>query len=78
VAGPLVGVAVALWLVEPVVAIRPPAGEDVMAHLVRADFGIAELVARGRLDGWFPRFVVGHQTFLFNGPGLTWLMALVR
>jgi hypothetical protein len=78
VAGPLVGVAVALWLVEPVVGSRPPAGEDVMAHLVRADFGIAELVARGRLDGWFPRFVVGHQTFLFNGPGLTWLMALVR
>jgi hypothetical protein len=49
-----------------------------MAHLVRADFGIAELVARGRLDGWFPRFVLGHQEFLFNGPGLTWLMALVR
>ena len=49
-----------------------------MAHLVRADFGIAHLVAHGRLDGWFPRFVLGHQEFLFNGPGLTWLMALVR
>jgi hypothetical protein len=49
-----------------------------MAHLVRADFGISELVARGRLDGWFPRFVLGHQEFLFNGPGLTWLIALVR
>lgn len=49
-----------------------------MAHLVRADFGIAEIVTQGRLDGWFPRFVVGHQEFLFNGPGLTWLMALVR
>ena len=49
-----------------------------MAHLVRADFGISELVARGRLDGWFPRFVLGHQEFLFNGPGLTWLMAMVR
>lgn len=49
-----------------------------MAHLVRADFGIDQLVARGRIDGWFPRFVVGHQQFLFNGPGLTWLMALVR
>jgi hypothetical protein len=49
-----------------------------MAHLVRADFGISELVARGRLDGWFPRFVLGHQEFLFNGPGLTWLMAVVR
>ena len=49
-----------------------------MAHLVRADFGIAHLVAHGRLDGWFPRFVLGHQEFLFNGPGLTWLMAMVR
>ena len=44
----------AVWLVEPVVGSRPPAGEDVMAHLVRADFGIAQLVAHGRLDGWFP------------------------
>ena len=35
-------------------------------------------MAHGRLDGWFPRFVLGHQEFLFNGPGLTWLMALVR
>lgn len=77
-AGPAVGVAVALWLVGPVFGPRPPAGEDVMAHLVRADFGIAHLVAHGRLDGWFPRFVLGHQEFLFNGPGLTWLMALVR
>jgi hypothetical protein len=68
----------AVWLVEPVVGSRPPAGEDVMAHLVRADFGIPSIVAEGRLDGWFPRFVLGHQEFLFNGPGLTWLMALVR
>ena len=49
-----------------------------MAHLVRADFGISRIVAEGRLDGWFPRFVLGHQEFLFNGPGLVWLMALVR
>lgn len=49
-----------------------------MAHLIRADFGIAHLVGRGRLDGWFPRLALGHQEFLFNGPGLTWLMALVR
>ena len=49
-----------------------------MAHLVRADFGISRIVAEGRLDGWFPRFVLGHQEFLFNGPGLVWLMTLVR
>lgn len=77
-AGVLVGTVAAVWLVEPVVGSRPPAGEDVMAHLVRADFGISRVVAEGRLDGWFPRFVLGHQEFLFNGPGLTWLMALVR
>ena len=72
------GTAVALVLVAPAWGPRPPAGEDVMAHLVRADFGIPELVAKGRLDGWFPRFVLGHQEFLFNGPGLAWVMALVR
>ncbi|HEY3239723.1 MAG TPA: hypothetical protein VGL92_09175, partial [Acidimicrobiia bacterium] len=77
-AGLAVGMAVALVLVAPAVGARPPAGEDVMAHLVRADFGIPELVAGGRLDGWFPRFVLGHQEFLFNGPGLVWLMALLR
>jgi hypothetical protein len=49
-----------------------------MAHLVRADFGIPAIVGEGRLDGWFPRFALGHQEFLFNGPGLTWLMAVVR
>ncbi|MDQ3946075.1 MAG: hypothetical protein M3357_13175, partial [Actinomycetota bacterium] len=74
----VVGTAVALILVSPAFGPGPPAGEDVMAHLVRADFGIPELVARGRLDGWFPRFVLGHQEFLFNGPGLVWLMALLR
>ena len=77
-AGLVVGTAVALVLVAPAFGSRPPAGEDVMAHLVRADFGIPELVARGRLDGWFPRFALGHQEFLFNGPGLVWLMALLR
>jgi hypothetical protein len=77
-AAPVIGVGLALWLCAPAFGPRPPAGEDVMAHLVRADFAIPHLVAHGRLDGWFPRFVLGHQEFLFNGPGLTWLMAVVR
>jgi hypothetical protein len=76
--GPILGIGLALWLCAPAFGPRPPAGEDVMAHLVRADFAIPHLVAHGRLDGWFPRFVLGHQEFLFNGPGLTWLMAVVR
>jgi len=73
-----VAVALALVLVSGVVGGRPPAGEDVMAHLIRADFGLPHLVAHLRPDGWFPRLVVGQQEFLFNGPGLTWLVALVR
>ncbi|MGH8975639.1 MAG: hypothetical protein ACRD0C_20840, partial [Acidimicrobiia bacterium] len=77
-AGLVVGTAVAVVLVAPAFGSRPPAGEDVMAHLVRADFAIPELVGRGRLDGWFPRFFLGHQEFLVNGPGVVWLMAAVR
>jgi hypothetical protein len=55
-----------------------PAGEDVPAHLVRFDFGISELVAHGRLDGWLPRYYLGYQEFLFQGPGLTWVVAAIR
>ena len=77
-AGSLLGVALALVLVRPVMGGRPPGGEDVMAHLVRADFAVPHLIAHLRPDGWFPRLVLGQQEFLFNGPGLTWLVALVR
>src|SRR5262247_1078220 len=58
--------------------VLPPHREDVMAYLVRADFALPQLVAHGRLDGWFPRFYLGYQEFLFNGPGVTWAMAAVR
>ncbi|HYT38370.1 MAG TPA: hypothetical protein VEN99_02600 [Acidimicrobiia bacterium] len=78
VAGPAVGVGLALILMRHVVGGRPPAGEDVMAHLIRADFALPHLVAHLRFDGWFPRLVLGQQEFLFNGPGLTWLVAAVR
>jgi hypothetical protein len=49
-----------------------------MAHLVRLDFGISHLVVYGRLDGWLPRFYLGYQEFLFNGPGLAWAVAAMR
>ena len=49
-----------------------------MAHLIRADFALPHLVAHLRPDGWFPRLVLGQQEFLFNGPGLTWLVGAVR
>ena len=77
-AGCLVAVALVLWASQGVWGGRPPAGEDVMAHLVRVDFGISELVTHGRLDGWLPRFYVGYQEFLFNGPGFVWAVAAVR
>jgi hypothetical protein len=57
---------------------RLPAGDDVTAHLVRAQFGLSQLVLHGKLDGWFPRLMVGHQEFLFYGPGFVWLQGLVR
>ncbi|MDQ1516096.1 MAG: hypothetical protein QOE80_1926 [Actinomycetota bacterium] len=77
-AGPAVAAALALVLVRGVVGGQPPAGEDVMAHLIRADFALPHLVAHLRPDGWFPRLVLGQQEFLFNGPGLTWLVGAVR
>ena len=74
----MVAIALVAWATQAVWGGRPPAGEDVMAHLVRIDFGISELVNHGRLDGWLPRFYVGYQEFLFNGPGFVWSVAVVR
>ncbi|MGH8984296.1 MAG: hypothetical protein ACRDY6_10545, partial [Acidimicrobiia bacterium] len=75
--GPLVAVAIALFLTRPVWGGRPVAGEDAMFHLLRAEVGI-DLLLDGRLDGWFPRFYLGHQTYIVYGPGLSWAIALVR
>ena len=49
-----------------------------MAHLVRAEFTIRQLLPHFRLDGWQPQFGTGYQQFLFYGPGFTWLVALVH
>jgi hypothetical protein len=76
--GSVVGFVVALWSTWAAWGPKPPHGEDVMAYLVRADFALPQLVAHGRLDGWFPRFYLGYQEFLFNGPGVTWAMAGLR
>ncbi|GIU87999.1 MAG: hypothetical protein KatS3mg009_2514 [Acidimicrobiia bacterium] len=78
VTGVVAGALTGLWLTRGAWGPGLVAGGDVTAHLVRADFGIAEIVARGRLDGWSPRFMLGHQLFLFNGPGVTWAIALLR
>jgi len=76
--GVVVAVAVASWSTRGAWGPHPPHGEDVMAYLVRADFALPNLVAHGRLDGWLPRFYLGYQEFLFNGPGVTWAMAALR
>jgi hypothetical protein len=76
--GCVVAVVVALWSTGGAWGGLPPHGEDVMAYLVRADFALPHLVAHGRLDGWFPRFYLGYQEFLFNGPGVTWAMGAPR
>jgi len=78
VGGPIVAVATAVWLTFPAWGPTPFAGVDVTAHVIRVTFGVEQLVARGRLDGWSPDSFLGFQHFLFRGPGLTWLVAMVR
>jgi hypothetical protein len=77
VAGIGVAVAIGLWWTRHMWGPGPPSGNDVIGHLVRTEFGI-NLLADGRLDGWFPRFMTGYQLNLFYGPGYAWLVALVR
>jgi hypothetical protein len=76
--GAIVAAAMALFITRRVWGPGPPAGDDVMEHLVRAQFGVDRLLARGQLDGWFPRFMVGHQAYLFYGPGFNWIVGLIR
>lgn len=76
--GSLLAAVVALWVTREVWGPGLPAGEDVMGHLVRADFGIDYLLSRGQIDGWFPRFMLGYQMYLFNGPGFNWTLGLVK
>jgi hypothetical protein len=74
----LVTAALGAWLTAPVWGPSPPAGDDVAAHIIRADFAFSHIFGPGHLDGWLPRFMVGYQAFLFYGPGFTWLVGLIR
>lgn len=76
--GSLVAVTVALWLTSGGWGGRPISGEDSMAHVVRARFAYRNLIARGRVDGWDPSFMVGYQAFLFIGVGFTWAVSLLH
>src|SRR5439155_373179 len=77
-AGVAVATAAAFWMTAGVWGGRPPAGDDIQAQLLWNEFAVDKLFAHGRLDGWFPGFIVGYQKFLHYGPGYTWLVALVR
>jgi hypothetical protein len=76
--GLLVAVVLALWLTTGLWGPEPPSGDDTMAHLVRAQFTLDELVPHAQLDGWQPRFGLGYQQFLFYGPGFTWAVLLLH
>jgi hypothetical protein len=76
--GLLVAVLLAVWLTTGLWGREPPSGDDTMAHLVRAQFTLDELVPHAQLDGWQPRFGLGYQQFLFYGPGFTWVVVLLH
>jgi hypothetical protein len=54
------------------------AGDDVRAHMLRAQWAIDQLWRHGRLDGLLPAFAAGYQEFLFFGQGFTALVLVVR
>jgi hypothetical protein len=74
--GLVAAVGLTLWMLAGLWGPEPPSGGDTMAHLVREEFAIHQLLPR--LDGWQPRFGLGYQQFLLYGPGFTWLVALVH
>jgi hypothetical protein len=76
--GLLVAVLLAVWLTSGLWGREPPSGDDTMAHLVRAQFTVDELVPRAQLDGWQPRFGLGYQQFLFYGPGFSWAVVVLH
>ncbi len=78
VAGPIVGLMIALWMTAPDWGARPPGGNDTLAHIVRAQFVSGHIINHGLVDGWDPGFIVGYEEFLFDGPGLSWAVYLTR
>ncbi|QGG96179.1 glycosyltransferase family protein [Actinomarinicola tropica] len=54
-----------------------PPGVDTTGHLTRLEVGV-DLLASGRLDGWFDRAMLGYQTHLMYGPGLALAVGALR
>src|SRR4051794_12691147 len=77
-AGVGLSVVLGLWMTAGVWGSRPQAGDDIEGQLVWNEFAVSRLFAHGRLDGWFPGFMVGYQKFLQYGPGYSWLVATAR
>ena len=75
--GSVVAVVLGLWLTAGAWGARPPAGDDVMALLIRADRGV-DITSGGHLDGWSPDFMLGYPQYLYYGPGFAWLIGIVR
>jgi 6-pyruvoyl-tetrahydropterin synthase related domain len=74
----MTAVVVAGWLTHGLWGAGPLPGDDTMAHLVRAEFGVEWLIPRGRVDGWQTRLGVGYEQHLFLGPGLSWAVGAVH
>jgi hypothetical protein len=67
-----------LVLARPVWRADLASGTDLPGHLVMTRFGVDELFAHGRWDGWFPGFGSGYRLFGVNGPGMALLAGVVR
>jgi hypothetical protein len=76
--GPLAAVALSLRYTQRAWGPRAVAGDDVRAHMLRAQWAIDQLWHHGRLDGLLPTFAGGYQEFLFFGQGFTALVLIVR
>lgn len=75
-AGSAVAVILGLWLTASAWGDQPPGAVDSIAHLIRAECAIDQLISQGQIDGWGPSFMLGYETFLFSGPGATWAVAI--
>jgi hypothetical protein len=75
---PLAALGLGLWAMRGLLVGERLGGGDTPGHLSRIDWGVHQLLAHGHLDGWYPRALLGYQEYLLYGPGLTWMVVLVR
>jgi hypothetical protein len=54
------------------------AGADSTAIIARTDRTINDILANGHFNGWSPYFSLGHDAFLINPPGFTFIIATLR